>query len=144
MQATPAAQAVQKARDYRSQPESDAMSDSGSQDSGAKNDNADPFLANYFRRIDPKTAESFSEEQRAAIRTMFASRDIAKHAVEVRRTLGFGRKRFYLIFLLGRERRAYERDGRSRRVRQRFSLALYLALSAGWLVPGFLLAKMIG
>lgn len=152
MQATQAAQAVQNARDFKSQPDSetspdpDAKPDShANNDSAAKNDNADPFLANYFRRIDPKTAESFNEEQRAAIRTMFASRDIAKHAVEVRQTLGFGRKRFYLIFLLGRERRAYERDGRSPRRRpQGFSLALYLALSACWLVPGFLLAKVIG
>lgn len=132
LQATPAAQAVQEAREFKRRA-----------DSNANNDNADHFLSHYFRRIDPKVAGSFSEEQRAAMRTMFANRDIAKHALEVRRTLSFGRKRFYLIFLLGRERRAYERDGRSGRQPQRFNLFFYLAVTAAWLVPGFLLAKII-
>ncbi len=133
MQATQAAEAVHKARDFKRQA-----------DSNANNDNADPFLSHYFRRIDPKIANSFDEEQRAAIRTMFANRDIAKHALEIRRTISFGRKRFYLIFLLGRERRAYERDGRSGRRTQGFNLFFYLAVTAAWLVPGFLLAKLIG
>ena len=130
MQATQAAQAVQDAREFKRRA-----------DSNANNDNADPFLSHYFRHIDPKVAESFSEEQRGAIRTMFANRDIASHALEVRRTLSFGRKRFYLIFLLGRERRAYERDGRSQSQAQRLNLFFYLAVAAAWLLPGFLLAK---
>lgn len=133
MQATQAAEAVNKARDFKRQA-----------DSNANNDNADPFLSHYFRRIDPEVAKSFTEDQRTAMRTMFANRDIAKHALEVRRTLSFGRKRFYLIFLLGRERRAYERDGRSGGRPQGFNLLFYVAVSAAWLVPGFLLARLIG
>ncbi|WP_282604603.1 hypothetical protein [Pelagibius sp. Alg239-R121] len=133
MQATPAAQAVHKARDFKHRA-----------DPGANNDNADPFLSHYFRRIDPDVANSFNEEQLGAIRTMFSNRGIAAHSLEVRRTLSFGRKRFYLIFLLGRERRAYERNGRSGSLAQRFNLFFYFAVTAAWLVPGFLLAKLIG
>ncbi len=134
LQATSAAQAVNTARDYKRKA-----------DSSPNNDNAEFFLTHYFRRIDPKIADSFTEEQRSAIKTMFSNRDVAtQHSLEVRRTLSFGRKRFYLIFLLGRERRAYERGGRSGGITQRLNLFFYLAVTAAWIVPGFLLAKLIG
>lgn len=134
MQATSAAQAVSTARDFKRKA-----------DSSPNNDNAEFFLSQYFRRIDPKIADSFTEEQRSAIKTMFSNRGVAaQHSLEVRRTLSFGRKRFYLIFLLGRERRAYERGGRSGGITQRLNLFFYLAVSAAWILPGFLLAKLIG
>lgn len=66
----------------------------------------DPFFEHYFKRIDPRVAASFTEEQRQAIRSMFDGRMAAhQHAVDLRRSLGFGRSRFYFVFLLGRERR---------------------------------------
>lgn len=143
LQATQAAQAVTSARDFKRQADS-SPNDAGSRDPGPKNDNADLFLSHYFRRIDPRVAETFTPEQRAAMKTMFSNRDITNHLLEIRRTLSFGRKRFYLIFLLGRERRAYERDGRSRSLSQRLNLFFYIAVSAAWLIPGYLLARLIG
>ncbi|WP_343561093.1 hypothetical protein [Kiloniella sp. b19] len=71
---------------------------------------AEGFLKHYFRRISPDVAQSFNKEQRAAIRTMFGDRGMASHIVEIRRSLPFfARRRFYLIFLIGRERRTLER-----------------------------------
>ncbi len=65
----------------------------------------DEFLAHYFRRIDPAVAASFTKEQRHAIRTMFGDRGATRHAVDVRYTFPLGWRRFYLVFLLGRDRR---------------------------------------
>lgn len=65
----------------------------------------DPFLAHYFRRIPPKVAASFTEEQRRAIKTMFDGRSVKRHRVDLRRSLGFGRKRLYFVLLMGREQR---------------------------------------
>lgn len=65
----------------------------------------DCFLEYYFRRIDPRVAASFTAEQRKAIKTMFDGRTARRHPVDIRRTVGFGRHRFYLVMLAGRERR---------------------------------------
>lgn len=73
---------------------------------------SDSFFEHYFRRIDPQVAASFTEEQRRAIRTMFGSRGIARHAVDFRRSFRLGRRRFYLVVLAGRERRSIERLAR--------------------------------
>src|SRR3546814_3400382 len=69
----------------------------------------DPFLDHYFRRIDPRVAASFSPEQRDAIKAMFGARGVARHTVEIRRSLPIGRGRYYLVLLLGRERRTVGR-----------------------------------
>jgi hypothetical protein len=63
------------------------------------------FVAHYFRRIDPRVAASFDAEQREAIRTMFGDRGIARHAIDLRCGFPFGRRRYYLVFLFGRDRR---------------------------------------
>ena len=65
----------------------------------------DCFLDYYFRRIDPKVAATFTEEQRQAIKKMFDGRQVRRHPVDIRRTIGFGRHRFYVVMLGGRERR---------------------------------------
>src|SRR3546814_11088743 len=62
----------------------------------------DPFLDHYFRRIDPRVAASFSPEQRDAIKAMFGARGVARHTVEIRRSLPIGRGRYYLVLQLGR------------------------------------------
>jgi hypothetical protein len=133
MQATPAAQAVHKARDFKQVSRTSANSNSNNS-----------FLDYYFRRIDPRIADSFNEEQRTAITTMFSNREAAVHAVEIRRSFPFGRKRFYLTFLLGRERRSYERLGRSGELSQGFNLFLYGGVITAWILPGILLAQLFG
>ena len=75
----------------------------------------DPFLAHYFRRIPPQVAASFTDEQRRAIKTMFDGRSIKRHRVDVRRSLGFGRMRVYLVLLMGREQRFLPLSAKTRR-----------------------------
>ncbi len=94
------------------------------------------FLDHYFKRLDPEVAESFSEEQKRAIETMFGGRGIAKHAVERRHSLPLpGGRRFYMVFLCGREQRGITRlhgRGESSRI---VDLLWYLGLGALGLTP---------
>jgi hypothetical protein len=106
----------------------------------ARNASDRAFLDHYFRRLDPEVAASFSAEQRAAIATMFGARGIARHAVEVRRSVPFpGGRRLYLVFLLGRERRAISRLYSQGMVSGRFNVVFYLGLGALFLLPVLIL-----
>ncbi|MDH3594482.1 MAG: hypothetical protein OEU09_00805 [Rhodospirillales bacterium] len=93
----------------------------------------DGFLDHYFKRIDPQVAASFTPAQQQAIKTMFGTRGINRHAVDIRRGLSFGRSRFYMVFLMGREHRAL--GGSARPGLRSFVGYLFLALLL--LVPIF-------
>lgn len=95
----------------------------------------DPFLDHYFKRIDPQVAASFTPEQCEAIKTMFGARGVAKHAVEIRRSLPVGRGRLYLVLLLGRERRTFGRLYSEGTVSSSFNLLGYAITAALWLLP---------
>ncbi len=95
----------------------------------------DPFIDHYFKRIDPQTAASFTVEQREAIKTMFGGRGIAKHTVEVRRSLPIRRRRYYLVLLLGRERRTFGRLYSEGAVSGAFNLVGYAITAALWVLP---------
>ena len=69
----------------------------------------DSFLAQYFQRIDLKVAASFTPEQRIALKQMFGDRNQGNHVVDFRHSLPIGRRRYYLVLLLGHERRTLER-----------------------------------
>ncbi len=102
----------------------------------ARNASDRAFLDHYFRRLDPEVAAGFTEEQRDAIATMFGARGIARHAVEVRRSVPFpGGWRLYLVFLLGRERRTMSRLYSQGTVSGRFNVTFYLGLGALFLLP---------
>jgi len=94
------------------------------------------FLDHYFKRLDPAVADSFSEDQKHAIWTLFGGRGIAKHAVELRRALPLpGGRRFYMVFLCGREQRGITRlHGRGENSRGA-ELLWYLGLGALCLTP---------
>lgn len=98
----------------------------------------DPFIEHYFKRIDPRLAASFTAEQCAAIKEMFGARGVAKHAVELRRSLPIGRRRFYLVLLMGRERRAFDRLFSEGSVSRPFEFLGYAITAALWLVPALL------
>ena len=93
----------------------------------------DEFLAHYFRRIEPRVADSFTSEQREAIHTMFGGRWAARHAIDLRGSFPLGRRRYYLVFLFGRDRR------RSLRLRpdHREELLGYVLLAVVVLIPLF-------
>ena len=103
---------------------------------GTRRSTDQAFLDHYFKRLDPEVATSFSDEQKRAIWTLFGGRGIARHAVEVRRSLPLpGGRRFYMVFLCGREQRGITRlHGQSESSRG-FDLLWYLGLGAICLVP---------
>lgn len=95
----------------------------------------DAVLDHYLKRVDPEVAASFTDEQRAAIKTMLGARGIAKHWVEVRRSLPLGRRRFYLVFLLGAERRSLSRLHLEGQVSRPLALLVYVGLAVLALAP---------
>lgn len=72
-------------------------------------DTDDPFLQKFFSRIEPAVAWSFSPAQIAAIRTAFGGRPWRRHAIDIRLSLPLPRRRYFLVFLAGREMRSPER-----------------------------------
>lgn len=102
----------------------------------------DEFLAHYFRRIDPAVAASFTKEQRHAIRTMFGDRGATRHAVDIRCTFPFGWRRFYLVFLLGRDRRKMIRP-RNGLPGEMGDWLAYLIMTMGLLVALFVLLSIV-
>ncbi len=69
----------------------------------------DPFLARFFSRIPPEAAKSFTPDQLAAIRMAFGARQWGHHAVDFRKSFPFFWRRFYIVLLLGAERRTEAR-----------------------------------
>ena len=101
----------------------------------APQNTGDPFLDHYFKRIDPRVAGSFSAEQREAIKTMFGARGIAKHSVELRRSLPIGRGRYYLVLLMGRERRTFGRLYSEGAITGPFNFLGFAITAALWMLP---------
>jgi len=93
------------------------------------------FLNHYFKRLNPAVAASFTPEQRDAIMIMFGAREIANHSIEVRRSIPFGRRRFYLLFLMGPERRHFVRLHGQGAVSRPFNILFYLGAGALLLAP---------
>jgi len=95
----------------------------------------DSFLNHYFKRLHPEVAASFTPEQRDAIMAMFGAREIANHALEVRRSISFGRRRFYLVFLMGPEQRHFTRLHSQGATSQARGPLFYLGAGALLLAP---------
>lgn len=95
----------------------------------------DPFIDHYFKRIDPAVAASFTQEQRDAIKVMFGARGVAQHSVEIRRSLPIGRRRYYLVLLMGREQRTFGRLYREGAISDPFNLLGYAITAGLWLLP---------
>ncbi len=70
---------------------------------------SDPFFRDFFARIAAETASSFSGEQLDAIKRAFGARTPGAHAIDVRISLPLGRRRYYVVLLIGRERRRQSR-----------------------------------
>jgi len=95
----------------------------------------DPFIDHYFKRIDPRVAATFTGEQREAIKTMFGARGMAQHSVEIRRSLPIGRRRYYLVMLMGRERRTFGRLYSEGAISGPFNLLGYAITAGLWMLP---------
>ena len=92
-------------------------------------------LQHYLRRVDPQVADSFTAEQREAIKAMLGGRGIARHAIEIRHSLPFGRRRFYMVLLMGREQRSLPRLAREAVRGRPLNLLVYLGLAALFCAP---------
>jgi len=108
---------------------------SRAQEKDADSKSGDAVLKHYFKRLDPKIAASFTENQREALKSLLGARGMTRHSVEIRRNLRFGKRRFYLVFLLGDNTRSRNRLVRNRQT-SFFSIALsYMASAVYWLSP---------
>ncbi len=69
----------------------------------------DEFLKKFFSRIPDATAASYSEEQLAGVKMAFGGRSRGRHAINIRGSLPLFGRRFYLVWLMGWERRGSRR-----------------------------------
>ncbi|MBD2663594.1 hypothetical protein B6N60_01536 [Richelia sinica FACHB-800] len=64
---------------------------------------SDPFIAKFFARVPPQTLAQFTDEQLAEIKRVFNDTIKAKPVVDIRLSFPFLWKRFYTVFLMGKE-----------------------------------------
>jgi len=69
----------------------------------------DPFLLRFFARIPDETAASFTDAQLDAIKLCFGARGWGKHRVDIRLSMPMIWRRWYLVLLVGTERRSPDR-----------------------------------
>jgi len=69
-------------------------------------DSKDEFIANFFQRIAPALAATFTGEQLSAIKHAFGP---SRHVVNIRRTVPFTRGQYFFVLLFGTEKRGPER-----------------------------------
>ena len=69
----------------------------------------DPFLTRFLARVPAETRASFSAAQLDAVRRAFGMRHASGHAIDWRRTLRLPWGRWYVVLLVGRDRRGGRR-----------------------------------
>lgn len=76
-----------------------------------KNIRTDPVMVQLLRHIPQDLAQSYNDEQLEGIKTILGDRVWNKHSVDSRGTfsLPFIKWRFYYVFLLGKNKRAFTR-----------------------------------
>jgi len=68
----------------------------------------DTFLQQFFASIPPQVAVTFTDAQLTELQKVFKERVSKRHAVDIRLSIPFIKKHFYLIFLLGKEKRSQQ------------------------------------
>ncbi|MEH2251552.1 hypothetical protein [Nostoc sp.] len=69
----------------------------------------DPIFEQLFSKINPKIANSFTDEQLKAIQRGFGSQAGARHSLDIRVSVPIPGLGFYLVLLAGSERRSQQR-----------------------------------
>jgi hypothetical protein len=69
----------------------------------------DPFVQKFFARIPPETATTFTDAQLAELKRVFNVRVEQKHSVDIRLSVPIFKRRFYLVYLLGKDNRRVKR-----------------------------------
>jgi hypothetical protein len=76
----------------------------------ARDEPRDPFIEKFFGQIAPQIAQSFTPVQLAAIKVAFGSRSWSgRHWIDLRLSIPFLWRRYYLVLLAGPERRSGKR-----------------------------------
>ncbi|QYJ77178.1 hypothetical protein K0H79_05475 [Shewanella sp. FJAT-52076] len=94
------------------------------------------FRLRLYSKLPPALAASYSDEQLEGIRILLGDRTWGHHSIDSRGTfsLPFVRWRFYWVFLLGKNRRAYTRTEKH----------LSLALLLGCVILFVLMLALLG
>ncbi|MBN3872106.1 hypothetical protein [Nostoc sp. JL33] len=66
----------------------------------------DTFLQQFFACIPPEVVATFTDAQLTELQKVFKERVSKRHAVDIRLSIPFIKKRFYAVFLLGKEKRS--------------------------------------
>ncbi|QLE87744.1 hypothetical protein FLM48_06680 [Shewanella sp. Scap07] len=90
----------------------------------------DPLLNDLFENMDEQVVTSFSEQQKQALSLAVRGQSWGNHSIDKRGTFAFPfvRWRFYYVFLLGRNRRAYTRKEKN------LSVLMFIAMVGGFLL----------
>lgn len=64
------------------------------------------FLQQFFACIPPEVAATFTDAQLTELQKVFKERVSKRHAVDIRLSIPFIKKRFYVVFLLGKEKKS--------------------------------------
>ena len=103
----------------------------------------DPFLRRFYARIPEPMARSFTDGQLDAIKRAFGSRTHGAHTVDIRLSVPFGSRSFYLIFLAGRERRSARRIVWERALRSLWTTANVVVMTLFALIFCLALATVL-
>ncbi|AEG09459.1 hypothetical protein Q4Q54_08335 [Shewanella sp. SP2S2-4] len=99
----------------------------------------DPIISKLLSKLPPEISDSYTNEQLMGIRIALGDRTWGKHFVDSRGTfsLPFIKWRFYYVFLLGKNKRAYTRR------EKRFSLLAFSTLVLGFMLLSVLFGLLL-
>jgi hypothetical protein len=89
----------------------------------------DPFLKTFLDRVPKEVASTFTAAQLDAVRRAFGARSPGAHTVDLRFSVPLGLRWFYVVFLVGRERRTINRQTLERLFRPILTFANVAVLS---------------
>ncbi|WGV25705.1 hypothetical protein [Halotia branconii] len=66
----------------------------------------DPFIKQFFARIPSQTAATFTDIQLAELKSVFRDRFGKRHPIDIRVSIPFLKRRFYIVLIIGKEKRS--------------------------------------
>ncbi|MBD2412390.1 hypothetical protein FACHB389_10835 [Nostoc calcicola FACHB-389] len=70
---------------------------------------SDPFVQNFLARVPRETAAKFTNTQLTELKRVLSNKVVKYHAVDIRLSIPFLKQRFYVVFLIGKEKRLNKR-----------------------------------
>jgi len=100
-------------------------------DSNAKvNIKHDLFIEGMLSRMSKNISATFSDDQLLALKMALSGRKWGTHAVDIRRSIGFMRRQYYFVLVMGTERRAItDRQQRALHMAEAVFITIFLFLS---------------